>query len=187
MASPDDSQHADVSPIVVGVSGVTGSRAALQWAAHESRLRKGRVRVRAVMAWRSSGLPGGAPGRIPGQAIVGATPQQRSAQALLEQYVVEALGEDHGVECQAVEGSARSVLLREAENAALLVLDSPSVAKLYEPGARRLAPQLIFRSPCPVVVMPALGVDEDFVDETDEDLGEYADRDQRVSGGSAPR
>ena len=37
------------SPIVVGVSPVTGSRAARQWAVKEAEVR--RARVRAVMAW----------------------------------------------------------------------------------------------------------------------------------------
>jgi len=142
----------NASPIVVGVSSVTGSRAALQWAAEEARLR--RARVRAVMAWRGSGLPGFAPGRAPGLSIIESAPEQRRAQQMLEEYVADALGEDHDVECEAMEGDPRSVLLREAEEAALLVLDSPSVAKLYDPGGRRLAPRIIFSSACPVVVMP---------------------------------
>jgi hypothetical protein len=140
------------SPIVVGVSPVTGSRAALQWAVQEARLR--RARVRAVMAWRSSGLPGAAPGRPPGQSVVSAAPEQRRAEQALSEYAAEALGEDHDVELRAVEGRARDVLLLEAEEAALLVLDSPAVAKLYDPSARRLAPRIIFSSACPVVVMP---------------------------------
>jgi hypothetical protein len=161
------------SPILVGVSVVTGSRAALQWAAQEARLR--RTRVRAVMAWRSSGLPGGAPGRPPGIAILDSAPEQRLAEQTLEEFVVDALGEDHGVECEAVEGSARDVLLSEAANAALLVLDSPAVSKLYDPRSRRLAPKILFRSACPVVVMPPLepeaGWEEEEPDEA-EDVGE---------------
>jgi hypothetical protein len=140
------------SPIVVGVSPVTGSRAALQWAVQEARLR--RARVRAVMAWRISGLPGGAPGRVPGQSVIDAAPDQRRAEQALSEYVSDALGEDHDVELVAVEGKARDVLLEEAQEAALLVLDSPAVAKLYDPSARRLAPRIIFSSACPVVVMP---------------------------------
>jgi hypothetical protein len=137
---------------VVGVSSVTGSRAALQWAVQEARLR--RARVRAIMAWRGSGLPGGAPGRVPALSIVDSEPQQRLAEQTLEEFVVDALGEDHDVDMEAVQGRAREVLLRETQDAALLVLDSPSVAKLYDPASRRLAPQVIFRSACPVVVMP---------------------------------
>jgi nucleotide-binding universal stress UspA family protein len=186
MPHREDAPRPDASPIVVGVSGVTGSRAALQWAAHEARLRQGRVKVRAVMAWRGSGLPGGAPGRVPALSTIGAEPSQRTAQELLEEYVAEALGDDHDVECEAVQGSAQAVLVKEAEHASLLVVDSPSVAKLYEPMARRLAPKLIFRSPCPVVVMPALAVDEDYEAETDEDLGEYAGEGGRFSSGAAP-
>jgi hypothetical protein len=159
------------SPIVVGVSPVTGSRAALQWAVQEARLR--RARVRAVMVWRVSGLPGGAPGRAPAQPVVDASPQQRLAEQTLSEFVADALGEDHEVELRAVEGKARAVLLQEAEEAALLVLDSPAVAKLYDPSARRLAPSVIFRSACPVVVMPPAEPEANA--DLDDFVGEYAD------------
>jgi hypothetical protein len=169
------------SPIVVGVSPVTGSRAALQWAAQEARLRRGRVR--AVMAWRSSGLPGGAPGRVPAQAIIEASPQQRAAEQTLSEFVADALGDDHDVELRAVEGKALAVLLQEAENAALLVLDSPAVAKLYDPSARRLAPRVIFRSPCPVLVMPPAEPAADA--DLDDFLGEYVNHAAAQPSGSA--
>jgi hypothetical protein len=169
------------SPIIVGVSPVTGSRAALQWAAAEARLRRGRVR--AVMAWRGFGLPGGAPGRAPAQTIIQAAPEQRRAEQSLSEFVADALGDDHDVELDAVEGRARDVLLREAEDAALLVLDSPAVAKLYDRSARRLAPQLIFRSACPVVVMPPA---EPEADADLEDFGgEYAGEAATQPSGSA--
>lgn len=166
---------------MVGVSPVTGSRAALQWAVQEARLRRGRVR--AVMAWRSSGLPGGAPGRVPAQAIIEASPQQRAAEQTLSEFVADALGDDHDVELRAVEGRALAVLLQEAENAALLVLDSPAVAKLYDPSARRLAPRVIFRSPCPVLVMPPAEPEADA--DLDDFLGEYVDQAAAQPSGSA--
>jgi len=106
------------------------------------------------MVWRSSGLPGAAPGRPPAQSVSSISQDQRHAEQTLREYVADALGEDHEVELAAVEGKVRDVLLQEAERAALLVLDSPAVAKLYDPGARRLAPRIIFSSACPVVVMP---------------------------------
>jgi len=138
-------------PIVVGVSVSTGSKAALQWAVEEAQLR--RTRVRAVMAWRPSGLPAGAPGRPPPQVIVNVEQRQVAEQRLAE-AVADALGEDHGVECRAVQGRPRTVLLNEAKDALMLVLDSPRVAKLIDPRARRLAPRILFDSPCPVMVMP---------------------------------
>jgi nucleotide-binding universal stress UspA family protein len=172
------------SPILVGVSPVTGSRAALQWAVQEARLR--RARVRAVMVWRTSGLPGGAPGRVPAQSIIEASPQQRRAEQTLREFVADALGEDHQVELRAVEGRALAVLLQEAEHAALLVLDSPAVAKLYDPNARRLAPRVIFRSPCPVVVLPPAEPAAD-ADLDDFFVGEYVDDAAAQPSGSAPR
>jgi nucleotide-binding universal stress UspA family protein len=150
------------SPIVVGVSPVTGSRSALQWAVEEARVRN--AGVRAVMAWRGSGLPGGAPGRFPAESITGARQDQRGAEQTLAEFVQDALGEEHGVELVAVEGKAGDVLLREAEDAALLVVDSPAMARMYEPRARRLAPHLIYRSACPVVVMPPAEPEADLED-----------------------
>ncbi|MDQ3874037.1 MAG: hypothetical protein M3322_00590 [Actinomycetota bacterium] len=146
----------------------------------EARLRRGRVR--AVMAWRGFGLPGGAPGRVPALEIIDASPRQRLAEQTLSEFVTDALGEDHDVEIRAVEGKAKNVLLKEAENAALLVLDSPAVAKLYEPSARRLAPHLIYRSACPVVVMPPSDPEADL--DLDDFVGEYADEAAAQRSGS---
>jgi nucleotide-binding universal stress UspA family protein len=170
-------------PVVVGVSPVTGSRAALQWAVQEARLR--RARVRAVMVWRSFGLPGGAPGRVPAQVIVEASPEQRRAEQTLREFVADALGENHDVELRVVEGKAKAVLLEEAAEAALLVLDSPAMAKLYDPSARRLAPQVIYSSPCPVVVMPPAEPAADA--DLEGFLGEYPDQAQAQPTGSPGR
>jgi Universal stress protein family len=169
------------SPIVVGVSPVTGSRSALQWAVAEARLR--RARVRAVMAWRSFGLPGAVLGRLPAEAIVDASPGRRRAEQALSEFVADALGEDHDVELRAVEGNAKAVLLQEAEEAALLVLDSPAVARLYDPSARRLAPRMIYSSPCPVVVMPPAEPEADA--DLDDFVGEYADESAAAASGPA--
>ncbi|HLL64620.1 MAG TPA: universal stress protein [Micromonosporaceae bacterium] len=138
--------------IVVGVSAGTGSGTALRWAVEEAKRRDGRVR--AVMAWRVSPAPGAAGGRPPAQKIMEYN-QQQIAQETVEDFVADALGDDHQVQCIAVEGPARTVLVSESRDAALLVVDSPRMAKLTSPGARRLAPRLLFRAACPVVVMPA--------------------------------
>jgi nucleotide-binding universal stress UspA family protein len=148
---PSEDDQPQTGMIVVGVSAGTGSEAALRWAAEDARRRQGRVR--AVMAWRPSGLPGGAPGRLPPQTIADLD-QQELAEEKLREFVDAALGEGHEVECRAVEGAARTVLLEAARGAELLVLDSPRMSKLTDPRARRLASRLIYRSPCPVVMMP---------------------------------
>jgi hypothetical protein len=113
--------------------------------------------------------------------IIDASPRQRFAEQTLAEFVADALGEDHDVELRAVEGKAKAVLLKEAEKAALLVLDSPAMAKLYEPSARRLAPRLIYRSPCPVVVMPPNPPEADA--DLDDFAGEYADEALAQRGG----
>ncbi|MFL6161937.1 MAG: universal stress protein [Jatrophihabitantaceae bacterium] len=143
-----------VSPIVVGVSRRTGSAQALRWAAAEARLRN--TRVLAVTAWRGPRPPaasGGRPPAIPAAPIEEAFKLEE--QRIFDQLTSE-LGADPGslgVRYSLRRGSPTTVLLAAAVGAQLLVLDSPRA------GRRTLArslitPQLVFRSPCPVVVMP---------------------------------
>lgn len=58
------------------------------------------------------------------------------------------------MELSVVEGKPESVLVKEAQGAVLLVLDSPRPSKLNGGRARRTASHVIFKSPCPVAVMP---------------------------------
>lgn len=149
MTDPSTTGKADV--ILLGVDASTGSAAALGFAVQEAQRRGGRVR--AMMAWRPSGLPGAAPGRPPAQSIVDVDLEQ-VARETLEEVVAAVLGDDHDVECVVAEGRPETVLVRAAEDAVLLVLDSPRPSKLTAARARRTASKLIFASPCPVVVMP---------------------------------
>lgn len=149
MSSSAAKERSDL--ILVGVDASTGSAAALDYAVQEAQRRGGRVR--ALMAWRPTGLPGAAPGRPPALSIVDVDLEQVALQTL-EGLVRASLGEDHEVECSVAEGRPEAVLVHEAEGAALLVLDSPRPSKLNSGRARRTASQVIFKSPCPVVVMP---------------------------------
>lgn len=137
--------------IVVGVSR-SGSPAALGWAVDVAGLVKGHVR--AVLAWRPPRPPSAPGGHPPAVASTGPDDPAEVAQARIEQLVTAALGEGHGVECVAVHGGAVSALLRASADADLLVIDSPRPSTLAKVSAKVVAPQLIYRSSCPVVVMP---------------------------------
>nr|WP_276612245.1 universal stress protein [Kineococcus vitellinus] len=138
--------------LVVGVSRRTGSPQALRWAQEEADHRGGRVR--AVLAWRPPRAPAVAGGRPPAVATTGVADLQAQAEEQLAALVEAALGQGHVVERVAVQGAPRAVLLRQSREAELLVLDSPRSAELSTPGAKLLAPRLVFSSACPVVVMP---------------------------------
>jgi len=138
--------------IVVGVSAVTGSPLALRWAADLAARLGGQVR--AVLAWRVP-RPPGAPGvHPPAVPSTGVADPEKDAQERLAQYVAAALGEDHGVESVCVQERQVEVLLKMATAADLLVIDSPRPAKLTGMSAKLVAPRLVYRAPCPVVVMP---------------------------------
>ncbi|NIZ92155.1 universal stress protein [Kineococcus rubinsiae] len=138
--------------VVVGVSARTGSPTALRWAVEEAAHRGGHVR--AVLAWRPPRAPGVSSGRPPAVPTTAPEDPQRVAEERVRSVVEEALGPEHAVECVAVQGAPRAVLLRQSQGATVLVLDSPRSSKLSTPGAKLLAPQLVFASACPVVVMP---------------------------------
>jgi len=140
-----------VSPIVVGVSRRSGSVDALRWAAAEGQLLN--ARVLAVTAWRgprAPASPGGRPTLAPPAEEAFALEEQR-----LRDQLTEVLGDltALGVEYSLRRGSPSSVLLEAAVGAQLLVLDSPRAGRSTL-AKSLIAPQLVFRSPCPVVLMP---------------------------------
>lgn len=51
-------------------------------------------------------------------------------------------------------GTAAAVLLKAAVGAQLLVLDSPRSGNFSVLAKSLIAPQVVFRAPCPVVLMP---------------------------------
>jgi nucleotide-binding universal stress UspA family protein len=138
--------------IVVGVSGRTGSRSALQWATDVAARVGGRVR--AVMAWRPP-RPPAAPGlHPPAVSSTGPDDPEKDAQQRLARLVAEAVGADHGVECVVERGGPVRVLLDASRHADLLVIDSPRAEKLTGVPGKTVAPRLVHRAECPVVVMP---------------------------------
>jgi nucleotide-binding universal stress UspA family protein len=140
-------------PIVVGVSPVTGSPNALRWAAEEALLRK--AELVAVLAWRPPRAPAAPGGRPPPTVVsVGGEDHAKVAEESLREFVVTALGSADGVRCRAVRGTAASALLAAARDAELLVVGEPRPGRMASVRASLVAPQVVHRAPCPVVVMP---------------------------------
>lgn len=138
--------------VVVGVSPTTGSPAALRWGADEARLRG--APLHAVMAWRPP-RAGPTPGGRPPPGLSGNVDFVAEAQLTLSGYVAGALGVTSDVECRVVQGNAVTALLSEAQTAQLLVVGEPRAGRLNSVRASLVAPQVVLRAGCPVVVMPS--------------------------------
>ena len=141
------------SPIVVGVSRRTGSPDAVRWAAAEAQLRN--TTVLAVTAWhgpRPPEAPGGRPPGILPRPDAFAEEEERIATELAARF-----GGDLAsmrITYSLRHGSSASVLLAAAVGAQLLVLGSPRPDNLSSLPTSLIAPQIVFKAPCPVVMMP---------------------------------
>jgi nucleotide-binding universal stress UspA family protein len=139
--------------VVVGVSPTTGSPAALRWGAEEAKLRG--ATLRAVMAWRAPRPPAAPGGRPPTSAPATTDEAAADAERILRAYVDEALDFPADVQCEVVKGSAVTALLATARDAQLLVVGEPRPGRLANVRSSLVAPQVVVKSPCPVVVMPS--------------------------------
>lgn len=149
-AEPNARHQVGLGPVVVGVSPASGSPDALRLGAREAQYRG--CRLRAVSAWRSASQPGRVP-RPPAVLPLSVVEMERLAAQTLADAVAEALGPVEGVELVVRRGDPSRVLLRESQDAALLVLGPP------HPGVggvalERIRPgRLLYRAPCPVLVL----------------------------------
>ncbi|MCW2542076.1 MAG: putative universal stress protein family [Frankiales bacterium] len=143
------------SPIVVGVSRRTGSPEAVRWAVAESRLRD--THVVAITAWSPPGAASATGGRPPAVGSLAGDDDFALEQERLAALVAQAVGGDLDalrVEFSLRYGAPAGVLLDAAEGAQLLVLDSPRAGLLGTAGKSPVVPEILAKSPCPVVVMP---------------------------------
>lgn len=156
MADTDDSESesgtmfGSDNVIVVGVSTTSGSVEALRWAA-EAAERLGSDLV-AVRAWRKPHAPTPPPSGRPPATQYEPAKAYELAQEQLRADVAEALGQDRPIKCLVVRGNPLTVLLGQADNARLLVIDAPQRTDLTQTPL--LAHRLVYRAKCPVVVMP---------------------------------
>jgi len=134
--------------VVVGVSTTSTSPGALTWAVAEAAARGGSVV--AVRAWRPV-TPTSSGTRPPLQTYDAETAYAGERERLSAD-VAAVLGPDHQVECRLVEGGRRKVLLKQARDADLLVVDAPRQTELS--GGVFFAHRLVYAAPCPVVIMP---------------------------------
>ena len=143
-----------VSPIVVGISRRTGSPDAVRWAAAEAQMRG--THVIAVTAWRGPRAPSTAGVRPP--AVQSTAPDDAfdEEQERIINQLRRAVGDLEAlrVSFSLRRGSPAAVLLKAAVGAQLLVLDSPRAGGLTVLPKSWIVPQVVFRSPCPVVLMP---------------------------------
>jgi nucleotide-binding universal stress UspA family protein len=138
--------------VVVGVSPATGSPTALRWGWEEARLRD--VPLRAVLAWRPPRPPAAPAGRPPVTSYAGDDPEKQ-ANETLRAFVQSALNTTEGIECVAAHGSPVQVLVTASKDAHLVVIGEPRHGRLASVRSGLVAPQLVMRSWCPVMVMPA--------------------------------
>jgi nucleotide-binding universal stress UspA family protein len=142
-------------PIVVGVSPSTGSPAALRWAAGEAELRG--APLRAVLAWRPPRAPAAPAGRPPASGSGVATDPAADAERTLHRMVDSTLGHGAPIDCVTVRGTAVNALLNQSADAQLLVIGEPRPGRMASMRAGMVAPQIVQRARCPVVVLPAPG------------------------------
>jgi nucleotide-binding universal stress UspA family protein len=145
--------------IVVGVDGSEPSRAALDWALGEARLRS--ARLVAVHAWAffasvSSDPFPGAYGHVSVATEETYEALRLAAERLLESEVSAASQAHESVEValRAVEGQPAVVLLEAARNADLLVLGTRGHGGFVGLLLGSVSQQCAHHAPCPLVIVP---------------------------------
>lgn len=137
--------------IVVGVDGSRCSEAALEFAAEEASLHEARLLI--VSAWE-----------VPQNVIMvaGAAPGilesfQKEAENIVKQAVARAREVQPAivsVEGKAINGQPASTLLKEAQDATLVVVGSRGRGGFAGLLLGSVSQQVVHHSPCPVIVVP---------------------------------
>jgi nucleotide-binding universal stress UspA family protein len=146
--------------VVVGVDGSVGSRAALQWAIGEARLRE--VPLRAIHAWTyAQPLIPSLIGYPYSAEYVDSTndERQQTAERLLE-HMTATLAETHEIEIQRVtaEGPAARVLIDAVGEDDLLVVGSRGHGGFSSLLLGSVSQQCAHHTPCPVVIVRGTAV-----------------------------
>jgi nucleotide-binding universal stress UspA family protein len=143
--------------IVVGVDGIAGSEAAVDWAVSEAQLRG--VPIHVVMTWQESQIYG-----ADGIGTLGMNPLEDTARELstattraVAQLAENASrGHDVMITSEAVKGHPAEALLLAAEDAAMLVVGSRGHGGLAGVLLGSVGQHVVPYARCPVVVVPDL-------------------------------
>jgi nucleotide-binding universal stress UspA family protein len=138
--------------IVVGVDGSPCALAAVQFAAREAALRKGRLRI--VCAWEiPPAVYGG--GFAPGLDQATLDGFRDGAEAVVQAAVAAAKELQSGIECEgkAVQGQPAEVLLGEARDADLIVVGNRGHGGFASLLLGSVSHQVVQHAPCPVTVV----------------------------------
>ncbi|MHB9149509.1 MAG: universal stress protein [Thermoleophilia bacterium] len=135
--------------IVVGVDGSAQGEVALEFAAHEAALREARLLV--VAAWESPMIV----------APVGVYPVEAfqslrdDVESIVQAAVARVTELEPGVTCEGrvVEGQPAAVLLREAQDAEMVVVGSRGYGGFASLLLGSVSQQMVHHAPCPVVVV----------------------------------
>ncbi|AOY70812.1 universal stress protein [Arthrobacter sp. VKM Ac-2550] len=132
--------------VVVGLDGSDGSRAALDWAVSEARLRRGKVR--AVTAWQPPAVTAGMEGLIWDPASFEAAAKNEQTRALKR-----VPAEDVPISRLLVQGSPAAALLDASKDADLLVVGSRGLGGFSGLLLGSVSTHLIHHAVCPVLVV----------------------------------
>ena len=135
------------SVIVVGVDGSDGSRSAVVWAGRQAQLTGAPVRIVATWRWPSYVT------RVPPGADPAADTQRTVDEAVA---AAQAEFPDVTVSGHVVQGPAGPALLRQAADAALLVVGAQGRAAFPGMLLGSVAEYCVRNGPCPVVVVRTL-------------------------------
>jgi nucleotide-binding universal stress UspA family protein len=138
--------------IVVGVDGSNCAREALKFAAHEAALREARLRI--VCAWEI-------PPAIYGGGFAPVLDQETldgfrvGADGVVEGALAQAKGLEPAVECEprVAEGQPADVLLREADDADLIVVGNRGHGGFASLMLGSVSHQVVQHARCPVTVV----------------------------------
>jgi nucleotide-binding universal stress UspA family protein len=110
--------------------------------------------LHAVMAWRNPPAPVATGTRPPMTGAPRGDELAAEAEQTLRRFVDVALGTGVVVECSVVRSSAVNALVTTAQHAALLVIGEPRAGVMNRVRTSLVAPQVVLKARCPVVVMP---------------------------------
>jgi nucleotide-binding universal stress UspA family protein len=140
--------------MIVGVDGSPSSLAALRWASENAK--KLECLIEVICTWEEY-IPSGellASGMAPGLVIPEMTPEELALDVLRES-TKEVFGETRSdeVTIRVIKGEPSRVLIRESENATMLVLGSRGHGKLHDLVLGSVSSSCVAKAKCPVVVL----------------------------------